>query len=409
VFFSVVIPAHNRLEHLRDGLSSISGQSGQNWECVIFDNASDENVAEYVSSLEDPRIRYERSDKFLPVTASWNRAIDLARGDYVTLIGDDDGLAPNYFEKLADLVATFDHPNVIYSSVYQFLRPAVVPWERAGYVAKFKDGFFFQNRSEPFLLNPQAAERAVAGSLTLRRNFGFSMPAFTLSRAFLNQLRTEGVVFHSPFPDYYLANIAMGMGSTIAISPEPLAIAGVSQHSVGGTSSSLEEMGTALLNTKLREDLLYDACERLLLCGPAYNTNYVVTMAHVARKLGGRTPTPPDYQRYRRLQIYSVITAQNDLDWMRKRPGSLLWAKLTPAERSRALYLGFLNWKAKSGSVSQMRSIDAARRQVEPFDFPPIQTNRVVGHFARLKELFDALHAGTYPDPALPPTVRVID
>jgi glycosyltransferase involved in cell wall biosynthesis len=405
LFFSVVIPTHNRLELLRDALSSISAQSGQNWECVIFDNASEAPVAEYVSSLDDGRIRYERSDEFLPMTASWNRAIDLARGDYVTLIGDDDGVAPNYFEKLADLVTTFDHPSVVYSSVYQFLRPAVAPWDRAGHVVEFRNGFFFQNRSEPFLLNPQAAQRAVAGSLTLRRNFGFKMPAFTFSRAFLSQIRTEGVVFHSPFPNCYLANIAMGMGSTIAISPEPLAIAGVSRPSIGGTSFNLEEMGTALLNAKLREDSLYSACGPLLLSGPAYNTNYVVAMEHVARKLGGRAPAPVDYQRYRRLQIYSVITAQNDLYWMRKRPGSLLWAKLTPTERSQALYLGFLNWKAKSGSISQARSIDAIRRKVEPYDFTPIQTNRVVGLFARLTELFGALDTGSYPDPALPTAV----
>ena len=409
LFFSVVIPTHNRLELLRDALSSISGQSGENWECVIFDNASEAPVAEYVSSLSDCRIRYERSDEFLPKTSSWNRAIDLARGDYITLIGDDDGLVPNYFEKLGDLVARFDHPNVVYSSVYQFLRPAVAPRERAGYVVELRNGFFFQNRSEPFLLNPEAAQRAVAGSLTLRRNFGFNMSAFAFSRPFLSQVRTEGVVFHSPFPNYYLANIAMGMGSTIAISPEPLAIAGVSRPSVGGTSFNLEEMGTALLNANLREDSLYGACEPLLLSGPAYNTNYVVTMEHVARKLGGRTPAPVDYQRYRRLQIYSVITAQNNLYWMRRRPGSLLWAQLTPKERSWALYLGFLNWKAKSGSISQTRSIDAARRKVELYDFTPIQTNRVVGHFARLTELFGALHAGTYPDPALPTAVRVID
>ena len=245
LFFSVVIPTHNRLELLRDAVSSILGQPGQNWECVIFDNASEAPVAEYVSSLDDRRIRYERSDEFLPVTSSWNHAIDLARGDYVTLIGDDDGLVPNYFEKLADLVATFDHPNVVCSSVYEFLRPAVAPRERAGYVAQLRNGFFFHNRSEPFLLNPQAAQRAVAGSLTLRRNFGFEMPAFSFSRGFLSQVRTEDVVFHSPLPDYYLANIAMGMASTIAISPEPLAIAGVSRPSVGGTSCRGNGHGTA--------------------------------------------------------------------------------------------------------------------------------------------------------------------
>src|ERR1700733_11408643 len=164
------------------------------------------------------------------------------------------------------------------------------PLQRAGYVAELRNGFFFHNRSEPFLLNPEAAQRAVAGSLTLRRNFGFKMPAFTFSRAFLGQVRTEGVVFHSPLPDHYMANIAMGMGSTIVISPEPLAIAGVSRPLAGATSFNGEERGTALANAKLREDSLYSACEPLLLSGPEHNTNYIVAMEHVARTLGGRTP-----------------------------------------------------------------------------------------------------------------------
>ena len=83
------------------------------------------------------------------------------------------------------------------------------------------------------------------------------MSAFAFSRPFLSRVRTEGVVFHSLFPSYYLANIAMGMGSTITISPEPLAIAGVSRPSVGGTSFNLEEMGTALLNANLREMIVF--------------------------------------------------------------------------------------------------------------------------------------------------------
>jgi hypothetical protein len=195
----------------------------------------------------------------------------------------------------------------------------------------------------------------------------------------------------------------MGMGRTIAISPEPLAIAGVSRASFGFTLfNNLEEKGAALLNAKLREDSLYRTCEPLLLPGPAYNTNYVITMEHVARRLGSRAPGPVDYQRYRRLQIYSVITAQNDLYWMRRPPGSLLWAKLTSTERSWALYVGFLNWRAKSGSVSQAKSIDAVGKKVEPYGFTAIETKRAVGLFARLPELFDALDAGTYPDPALP-------
>jgi len=163
-FFSVVIPTHNRLALLRDAIDSILRQSGAKYECVVFDNASDEPVAEYVSSLNEPCLRYERSDEFLPVTASWNRAIDLARGNYITLIGDDDGLTPNYFKKLTAIAERFHHPDLIYSALYQFFHPMVAPWERAGYVIDLRSGFFFQDQSEPFLLNAHDAQKAVAGS-----------------------------------------------------------------------------------------------------------------------------------------------------------------------------------------------------------------------------------------------------
>ncbi len=401
LFFSVVIPTHNRLELLRDALASISGQSGQNWECVIFDNASEEPIADYIASLNHPRIHCERSEIFLPVTSSWNRAIDLAKGDYVTLIGDDDGLIPNYFIKLTEIVERFSNPHVVYASLYQFFHPMVAPWERAGYVADVRNAFFFKNWTELFQLSGPHAERAVSGSLTLHRNFTFNMQAFVFSRSFLNKVRREGAIFHSPFPDYYLANMAMGMGDTIAVSPQPLTVAGVSRASFGYTLfNDLEAEGATLLNTKLREDPLYATCEPHLLPGPTYNTNYILTMAHVVQKLGYRSPGPVDYWRYRRLQIFAVITAQGRLGWMRTETGAALWAKLTGPEKLWAGYIGVLNWRAKAGHVRSVRRVEAVKKEVEPYGFANIMLNRVAGRFGRLPELFDALEAGTYPPPA---------
>lgn len=401
--FSVVIPTHNRLALLRDAVYSITRQSGPNWECVIFDNSSEDAIAEYVSSLNDSRVRYERSEEFLPVTVSWNRAIDLAKGDYVTLIGDDDGLVPNGLIKLSDLTGKMYNPDVIYSSLYQFYHPGVAPWESAGYVVDLRNGFFFRDRSEPFLLDAHAAEEAVNGSLSLRRNFTFNMQAFTFARGFLDKVRIEGKVFHSPFPDYYLANMAMSVADSIAISPEPLAIAGVSRASFGFTLfNNLEERGAALLNAELCEDTLYQACEPMLLPGPAYNTNYIVTMEHVARKLGTRAPCAVDYRRYRRLQIYSVIAAQDELYWMIKSPGSFLWARMTAGEKLWSLYVGLVNWRAKNGRKPERKAIKRLAKKLEMYDFAPIVKNQVVGRFAHLSELFDALASGSYPEPAGP-------
>ena len=396
-FFSLVIPTHNRLALLRQAVESIMRQGSADWECVVFDNASEEPLGDYVRSLGDKRIRYERSDTFLPVTDSWNRAIDHASGTYVMLIGDDDGLTPNFVERLRGLVDSFGAPDVVYSSIYQFFHPGVAPWERAGYVANLKNAFFLAGRAEPFVLSWTEARKAVAGSLNVRRNFTFNMQAFTFSRAFLARLRMDGAVFHSPFPDYYLANMAMGMADKVVVVPEPLTIAGVSRASFGFTLfNGLEQEGADLLNTKLVADPLYEDCAARLLPGPAYNTNYILTMAHVAGRLGEKAPADINFRRYRRMQIQALIRKLDDPLWMRSAQGRTVWRSLSLKEKGWAAQRSLYYWQSKNGGRNKEKSARRFERGVTPYGFAPILESRVVGRFADLPELFDALEAGTY-------------
>ena len=244
--FSVVIPTHDGLDLLRDAAQSVLKQDHWDWELVIFDNASTDDIAGYVGGLKDSRVRYARSEEFLPVTDSWNRAIELAKGDYVTFLGNDDGLTPRYFTEVARIISDFDEPEILYSAIFQFLHPGVAPWERRGYVADLKNAFFFADKRLPFRLSKEDASRAVHGSLGLRRNFTFNIQAFVFSRTFLDALRADGPVFRSPFPDYYLANIALAKARSVVVIPAPMAIAGVSKASFGFTLfNGLEEQGTS--------------------------------------------------------------------------------------------------------------------------------------------------------------------
>ena len=395
--YSVVIPTHERLALLRDAVGSILKQGGPDWECVVFDNASEEPVRDFVAGLNDPRVRYERSDAFLPVTESWNRAIDLARGDYVTLIGDDDGLAPDFFRRVDSLVEQFAEPDAIYSALYQFFHPGVAPWERSGYVCEVQNASFIQDRNEPFLLTREEARHALLGSLGLRRNFTFNMQAFTFSKGFLAKARRDDRVFHSPFPDYYLANVLMGAAERIVVSPQPLAVAGVSRASFGFTLfNNDEERGAQLLKSALSEDPFFQELSGAILPGPRYNTNYLVTMRHVALHLGGGAELAPDVNRYRRLQILSRITAEPGLRWMRKPPGSELWGRLSWQERAWALRASLLAREAGRHRLFAA-AFDALKRRTEPYAFIPPFLHREVGRFATLPQFLDALETGRYP------------
>ena len=207
-FFSVVIPTHNGLDLLRDAIETVTLQNYENWELVIFDNASSEDISGHVKSLGHPNIRYERSNEFLPVTDSWNNAINLAQGQYVTLFGNDDGLAPGYFNKVDGIIRQFGGPDLLYSGIYQFMYPGVMPSQPKGYVMELKNGFFFAGRNEPFLLPREEISKAVRGSVSLRRNFGLGMQVQCYSRDFIKRLRAGGPLFRSPFPDYYLVHVA---------------------------------------------------------------------------------------------------------------------------------------------------------------------------------------------------------
>ena len=142
MLFSIVILTRNRLDLLTDAIETLRHQNGADWELLVFDNASTQPVRHYIDSLADPRIRCERSEAFLPVTDSWDRAMAMAEGDYVTLLGDDDGLAPDYFRRLREIVERFDGPELIYTALYQFMHPGVAPWAPEGYVSDLKNAFF---------------------------------------------------------------------------------------------------------------------------------------------------------------------------------------------------------------------------------------------------------------------------
>src|SRR5215210_76461 len=73
--FSALLPTRNRLEYLRFAVESVLRQDDSDWELVVSDNDSEEDIAGYVASLGDDRVRYVRTDAFVPVTENWNNAL----------------------------------------------------------------------------------------------------------------------------------------------------------------------------------------------------------------------------------------------------------------------------------------------------------------------------------------------
>lgn len=117
---SVLMPVYNTPEnYLRPAIESILGQTYQDFEFVILNDAStDENVEKIVKSYTDKRIRYYKNEQNKGISYSRNRLIDLAKGEYLAVFDHDDISFPERLEKEAAFLDS--HPDVgVVGSWYQ--------------------------------------------------------------------------------------------------------------------------------------------------------------------------------------------------------------------------------------------------------------------------------------------------
>ena len=189
-------------------VETIRRQRNSDWEIVISDNASDEDIAGWVTSLDDSRVLYSRTPRFLPVTENWNAALARSSGDYVVMMGDDDGLLPGYTERMHELVERYDRPDVVYSGALLFTYPGVDPGQPEGNLKVWTYADFFDGESEPFLVSREQRLAAVRRVMALRLAYHFNMQLSLLSRSLIERVERHGTFFQSPFPDYYATTAA---------------------------------------------------------------------------------------------------------------------------------------------------------------------------------------------------------
>jgi glycosyltransferase involved in cell wall biosynthesis len=104
---SICIPTFNRAGFIRRTLESALSQDDPDLEVVVLDDASTDGTYEIAASYVDPRLRVERDGRRYGPGGNFNRSLDLARGEYVKILCDDDFLYPGAVSRLADALDRF--------------------------------------------------------------------------------------------------------------------------------------------------------------------------------------------------------------------------------------------------------------------------------------------------------------
>ena len=108
---SINIPCYNRSKMLRECVQSFIDQTYQDWELVLVDDGSEEDLT-FVSDM-DPRVKYIRQDH-LGISRAFNFALDNSTGDFIMPFGSDDlavspdGSRRTLLEDLVHFIGTHD-------------------------------------------------------------------------------------------------------------------------------------------------------------------------------------------------------------------------------------------------------------------------------------------------------------
>ena len=116
---SVIMPLYNApVKWLEIAIESIQKQSYQKWElCLVDDGSKDPRARYYVNELsaKDPRVRLHVAKKNGGISAASNLALDMARGEFIALVDQDDELTPDAFFHFVKELNAYPDSDLLYS------------------------------------------------------------------------------------------------------------------------------------------------------------------------------------------------------------------------------------------------------------------------------------------------------
>ncbi len=126
--FSFVIPAY-KLQYLHESIDSILGQTYSEFELIVVNDKSPEDIKGLVDTYTDPRISYYENEQNIgrnDLVASWNHALSYAKGEYVILASDDDVYSADFLEQAKALIDVHPESELVRGRVKKIFDDGIV-------------------------------------------------------------------------------------------------------------------------------------------------------------------------------------------------------------------------------------------------------------------------------------------
>jgi glycosyltransferase involved in cell wall biosynthesis len=226
--FSILLPTRERAATLGPSIETCLAQNYDNLEILVSDNASSPATRAVVESFSDKRLKYFRQDKGVSMRENYEFITQKATGDYIILIGDDDGMMPNAIPQMAEFLSqnpvdVLNWNGVVYNWPNRLIK------DRGFVVLKYQKVF----GALTFVDIRDRLESFVSGE-TQNYLHGCNFYHGCVSRQVIEELRNKtGQVFGGHLPDVYVSMALLYAAKSMAYFNHPLTITGISPASIG--------------------------------------------------------------------------------------------------------------------------------------------------------------------------------
>jgi glycosyltransferase involved in cell wall biosynthesis len=119
---SVIVPVYNGEHYLAAAIASVIDQTYAPAEIIVVDDGSTDRTAKVANGFGAP-VRYEHRSHLGSPDAARNRGVELAHGEYLTFLDQDDLWVRNKLDVQMAASTGDDSLDIIFGHVEQFLSP----------------------------------------------------------------------------------------------------------------------------------------------------------------------------------------------------------------------------------------------------------------------------------------------
>jgi glycosyltransferase involved in cell wall biosynthesis len=108
---TIAIPTYKRANLLKKAIDSSLNQKGfSNYEVIVVDDDSNSDketeTQKLMKNYDDPKLLYYRYEEggSLGMAGAWNKSLELARGEWYSMLHDDDLLKENFLEEMMQVL-----------------------------------------------------------------------------------------------------------------------------------------------------------------------------------------------------------------------------------------------------------------------------------------------------------------